>query len=1114
MFFFNRSFNPKLIEQYHEKMKNNELTIEDILDNEELIQEIKTNSSSVFIPFLSNEIFKKLIDYSIKMPEIDDNRTGHKFPFNSTEILCCDNGEITNIFLTENQVVIDDNINEKETNIDVDIDKLKKEEVDKEEEKKEENKEEEKNEEKKEEAKNKEKKKEENKEEEKKEEVINEEGKNEEKKEESKNEEEKNEEKKEEEKNEENKEEEKNKENKEEEIKEENKEEGKNEEKKEEEKKEMKEEEKKEVEEEGIIEENQSINNKNKENENDINNNIEQEEIINNKKITKIVYENLDYFLSFIKTTSVENEVLIGYFYKIFKHLIQTKGTIIISYLFKEKIDFLEQLIICLNKKAISECINLILTFNEKTEEDLTDLQFNFCEKLLQELNDNNPEIKIEYICETIKNAISKQYFFNFLMSEERLINLLFNGLYLKDEKKLCSVISLMIKINENILSNFDNLVTPNLIQEDPMSIFLSNNYNFDNDSIVINLNKLDSQKKMLTLLFKILKKNEFIFLSDLNLYQNLLFISTFGKEQERLGIKKLTKVEYFRTIIDIFVNSYAKGICKEEIEELILCAKNKKIFSMISDLYFKYEINNLYQTLYNQIMEIIANKNSPQILIEAFFNEILEQTHKNLFDSLIDNLLNNLNFQFTNNRKSFSSFFANNIQLITYIFKSENIYLTSIIPINLKVINEVFVYHIKNFFDQKLLYMDVTNFDFDVEIPTSNSTLEELVEEDIKIYNVYLNGGDYKKANMDKLLMLGSKKKDKENEEKKEDKLMELSFEDIGNEIIDINKIGNNGIVNINIKEKEDNNNDNIINFDMLEEKKDKEKTEDENDLKEENNIVKNNNNEEKENNKNNEKNENDNNNEGKKTIIINEEEEKKINVINTINDINSDNKKENDINLENKNENDTNSDIKKEIDINLDNNKDTNSDNKKETDSENKKENDINSDNKKENDSENKKENDTNSEIKKENDSENKKENDTNSDIKKENNVNKLEKKENDDDKNKNEIKDKNIENKSENEFKEDTKIEEINEIKINSQIEVKKENENIQDNKKENDNENIQDNKNENGKEENKNNKNTENQNQIKDEENNKKNIIENSEINNNENKEEKNNEGEKN
>ena len=43
-------------------MKNDKLTIKEILDNEDLIQEIKTNSISLFI-FLSNEIFKKVIDY-------------------------------------------------------------------------------------------------------------------------------------------------------------------------------------------------------------------------------------------------------------------------------------------------------------------------------------------------------------------------------------------------------------------------------------------------------------------------------------------------------------------------------------------------------------------------------------------------------------------------------------------------------------------------------------------------------------------------------------------------------------------------------------------------------------------------------------------------------------------------------------------------------------------------------------------------------------------------------------------------------------------------------------------------------------------------------------------
>ena len=88
-------------------------------------------------------------------------------------------------------------------------------------------------------------------------------------------------------------------------------------------------------------------------------------------------------------------------------------------------------------------------------------------------------------------------------------------------------------------------------------------------------------KKKILTLLFHILKENEFIFLNDLNLYKNLFFKSTFEKEQERLGIKKLTQVEYFRTIIDIFVNAYAKGICNKEIEELILLAKNKKLGSI-----------------------------------------------------------------------------------------------------------------------------------------------------------------------------------------------------------------------------------------------------------------------------------------------------------------------------------------------------------------------------------------------------------------------------------------------------------------------------------------------------------------------------------------------------
>ena len=82
--------------EYVEKMKNNELTIEDILDNNDIVQDLKSNSSSEFLPFITEEIMKKLIDYSTKIPKEDDQKFGHKFPFNATEILTSNNMEIIN----------------------------------------------------------------------------------------------------------------------------------------------------------------------------------------------------------------------------------------------------------------------------------------------------------------------------------------------------------------------------------------------------------------------------------------------------------------------------------------------------------------------------------------------------------------------------------------------------------------------------------------------------------------------------------------------------------------------------------------------------------------------------------------------------------------------------------------------------------------------------------------------------------------------------------------------------------------------------------------------------------------------------------------------------------
>ena len=89
------------LNKHIEKMKNNQLTIENILEEDDIIQDLKLNTNSQFLSMLSNEAIRKLMDYATKMPEVDDQKIGHKYPFNATEILIADNSEIQSRIMNE-----------------------------------------------------------------------------------------------------------------------------------------------------------------------------------------------------------------------------------------------------------------------------------------------------------------------------------------------------------------------------------------------------------------------------------------------------------------------------------------------------------------------------------------------------------------------------------------------------------------------------------------------------------------------------------------------------------------------------------------------------------------------------------------------------------------------------------------------------------------------------------------------------------------------------------------------------------------------------------------------------------------------------------------------------
>ena len=865
-----------------EKLRNNELTIENMLEEDDIIQDLKLNANSQFISMLTDEAIHKLIDYATKMPTSDDQKIGHKFPFNATEILCADNSSIQEKIMKEtllNDIEPNEEQNEnkeeepkeksgekveedkKEEN-NSDEKKEEKTEKEGEETKKEsisgfvkglnlainkavsEQKKEEKNEETKEEIKKDEAKVEEAKPEEKKEETKPEEEKGEtkpeENKEETKPEEEKGEtkpeEKKEEAKTEEKKEETRLEESKPEETKpeekkeetkpEEKKEEAKTEEKKEEikpeEKKEetrleeskpeeekkpeetkveeQKPEEKKEdtkkeeelkneekekegetAEEVNVVEEEAKKDGENEEEYEEENGqhkhfpkeneeNEENEESEKDEEQKTIIYTNIDYLFNFLKSKeTVTNHVLVGYFYKILNHLISSQSIKIVQYIFnypkKSKFDVLKAIVTNLNRKSMGSIVNKLLLFSDESNE-LIDKKLLLVKNMLEELEKATEQDKYECICDVLASTLNNKGFYISFMNQPTSVNSLFSLLEKLDEnpKKIICIMNLLIKVNENILKNLSNHCTKNLVQENPLDFMNLFNYDaaYPLDEKPINSEEMEeTNKRVLLSLFTILKKTEFKFLEDLGTYtkENEEFLTTYNQKQKKIGMKKLSQIEFLRTILDIFVNSYNSQFHEKEIEELILILKNKNVFSNCHKLFFDFPFSNIYQSFYSEIVDIVINQSSPKCLIDYFFKYSDEKGEKNLATDLLEDFINNMKFKFNSSNISFNPLSSYEITLLNKFYNCENEYVKKLFneDKNLKVFDEVLGQEVDHIFNQKLLLSDSlgANFGSEDEKPPQTfgkANFMQILEEDLEIYNVYKNGGDYKTKLNEKL--------------------------------------------------------------------------------------------------------------------------------------------------------------------------------------------------------------------------------------------------------------------------------------------------------------------------------------------------------------------------
>ena len=748
-----------------DKMRRGELTLEEILNNDNIIDDIKSRERSDFLEFFTNKQIKKLIDYSTRFPKSDDHYTGYKYPFNSTEILCSDSLGFFNKLMSEKKIKENNTKKKKAKDF---VKKIHKGGFF---------------------------------------EVF---------------------------------------------FKAIKKAEGNNN--------------TDEIFEEWNNNDTDSIeeeNDENKNEENIINNNINNNNLIFNyyrssldsvneiKNKDNVIYENIDHLLGFLKESEEtrKNYVLEGYFHRILSNLLtmDKQGKLIrylLNYPQKEQFDVLEHFVKNMKRKSknMFNIIQKLLLFKEDQDyihsnsSLLKEKKINLLKIILNELDIANEQEKYECICDSLCGLMTKTQFlendYNDLNPLEYLYKILLNSK--NNIKKSNYILGLLIKINENILKLFDSRCTPIVEEEteennDLMNIYGAFNYNslgnfgnFGNNryASINEDNRTKILEKILENLFDILEKNKFEFLEDfgqIDQEDNNEFISTYLEKQKKIGMKKISEIEYIRTLLDIFINACYSEYFPDKVEVLIQLLNEKNIFWNLHNLFFLFPFSNIYQIYYGQIIDIVININSPKCLIDYFFYEKNEK--KNLVDIYIDKILLNSKFEFKlTNTKVLSPDFSFVINLLNKINNTDNNYLKEKYlnsNENFETFIEIFGKDIESIFTQKLLYSNTnTNFGFNFNDSKEENlnyfgkkNFMELLEEDFNIYEIYKKGEDYKKILEEKRKRIEKEKeqmikKDKKLEEKKPKNINDLDDDDdndYDNPLFKIEKI----------KQKDNNKND-----------------------------------------------------------------------------------------------------------------------------------------------------------------------------------------------------------------------------------------------------------------------------------------------------------------
>ena len=560
-------------------------------------------------------------------------------------------------------------------------------------------------------------------------------------------------------------------------------------------------------------EENNDNKNENDEQKEEVKMDIDDEEIevdVRNPKEMKkelpnypLVHSVLDHFFSFLDyQSSIENYVLNGYFNKITNYLIKTNTKIILDYILVNNQNIINKLISHIDRYSIANIvINLLNALSENDTPEGNTQYMMIVNKLIEQFNlsekdDDTIEIICDLFIESIiynnKFKLSKIIEENIITKFEMVIKKYYENAA-QNNNKILFVVSLLTKMNKSIISNFNNKITSTKNNDDTKNemmnlIKLADKIN--NQFYSLNNNRFELRDQVYANFMNNCTQycdsinNICICIANdlIQQYQkdttDEIYISFSSKKIQKLGKNKIIKFEFINSVLDIYINMLGildnddqkKSIVKDKIKSLT----STNIFKIMIEYYFKYRNNNFYNNIIVDLIKIIFdNDKAPEDLILSVIqlnnqNETEKSGNNNLITVLMKDIIEKTKFIFENTNNSMNNLlFASNIEILKCIYSSNNPYIKSICDkmTNEKFFYDNFVLSVNLVFSKKLFKEDSSSekdkpinvFDSiglrltssgcnlgKSEIRFSLESLNEVIDFYLKVNEKYISGEDY----------------------------------------------------------------------------------------------------------------------------------------------------------------------------------------------------------------------------------------------------------------------------------------------------------------------------------------------------------------------------------